>query len=111
MAEVEFQTIKSETIKFGNNNFIEVARKKAITPDGENEFVAISRGFYAPDGTPRFKKSFTIPNNQEVVNFVSEKVKEMAAGMTSAQPAEAPASAPASEEAAPEQPAEESSQE
>ena len=52
MAEgsVEFQTIKSEEIKFGKNNFLELARKKAITPEGENEFLAISRGFFLPDG-------------------------------------------------------------
>lgn len=107
MVEVEFQTIKAETIKFGNNNFIEVARKKAITSQGENEFVAISRGFYAPDGSPRFKKSFTIPSNPEVINFVVEKIKEMAAGLTPTQPAEAPTEVPVSEEAAPEQPSEE----
>lgn len=75
----DFQTIKAEEIKFGNNNFIEVARKKAVTQQGENEFVAISRGFFAPDGSKRFKRSFTIPDNQEVVDFVCSKVKEMAA--------------------------------
>ena len=76
---VEFQTIKAEEVKFGNNNFIEVARKRAVTPEGQNEFVAISRGFFAPDGSKRFKRSFTIPDNMEVVNFVCEKIKEMAA--------------------------------
>ncbi|HIJ98849.1 TPA: hypothetical protein H1005_02805 [archaeon] len=76
---VEFQTLKAEEVKFGNNNFIEVARKKAVTPEGENEFVAISRGFFAPDGSKRFKRSFTIPDNAEVVDFVCEKIKEMAA--------------------------------
>ncbi len=75
---VEFQTLKAEEIKFGNNNFIEVARKKAVTPQGENEFVAISRGFFAPDGSKRFKRSFTIPDNMEVVDFVCAKIKEMA---------------------------------
>ena len=54
---VEFQTIKAEEVKFGKNNFLEIARKKAITEDGENEFIAISRGFFLPDGTKRFKKS------------------------------------------------------
>ena len=31
---VQFETIKAEEIKFGNNNFLEVARKKAITDEG-----------------------------------------------------------------------------
>lgn len=74
MAEkVEFQTIKAEETKFGTNNFIEVARKKAISERGENEFVSISRGFFAPDGTKRFTKSIAIP--VEVVDFVAEKLK------------------------------------
>lgn len=77
---VEFQTIKAEEVKFGNNNFIEVARKKAVTPEGDNEFIAISRGFFAPDGSKRFKRSFTVPDNMEVIDFVCTKIKEMASG-------------------------------
>ncbi|MFQ6010399.1 MAG: hypothetical protein ACE5J7_04755 [Candidatus Aenigmatarchaeota archaeon] len=74
MAEkVEFQTIKAEETKFGTNNFIEVARKKAISERGENEFISVSRGFFAPDGTKRFTKSIAIP--VEVVDFVAEKLK------------------------------------
>ncbi len=74
---VEFQTIKAEEVKFGNNNFIEVARKKAIAPNGENEFIAVSRGFFAPDGSKHFKRSFTVPDNVVVVDFVCKKIKEM----------------------------------
>ncbi len=74
---VEFETIKAEEIKFGNSNFIEVARKKAITPQGESEFISISRGFYLLDKEKRYRKSFTVPISEDVVNFVSEKLKEM----------------------------------
>ena len=92
---VEFETIKAEEVPFGNNNFIEVARKRAIAPEGTNEFVAISRGFFAPDGTKRFKKSFTIPDAPEVVEFICARIKEMAAipSETPAAPTEAPAEA------------------
>ena len=76
---VEFETIKAEEIKFGNNNFIEVARKKAITEEGENEFISLSRGFFAQTGERRYRKSFTIPPEASVVDFISEKVKEMLA--------------------------------
>ena len=71
---VEFQTVKSEEVKFGKNNFLEIARKKAITQDGENEFLAISRGFFLPDGTKRFKKSIALPDDPEVKKFVVEKI-------------------------------------
>ena len=74
---VEYQTIKAEEVKFGNNDFIEVARKKAISESGENEFISISRGFMMMDGTKRDRKSFTVPIQKEVVEFVTKKLKEM----------------------------------
>ncbi len=78
MAEnVEFQTIKAEEVKFGKNNFLEIARKKAVTEEGANEFVAISRGFFLPDGTKRFKKSIAIPDEDAVKTFIAEKIKSV----------------------------------
>ncbi|MCD6275046.1 MAG: hypothetical protein J7J15_03440 [Candidatus Aenigmarchaeota archaeon] len=75
---VEFETLKSEEIKFGNNNFIEIARKLAKGDDGENEFLQIARGFFAPDGSKRYKKSIAIPaDNEELKEFISEKIKEL----------------------------------
>lgn len=74
---VEFQTVKAEEIKFGKNNFLEVARKKAIAEEGENEFIAISRGFFLPDGSKRFKKSLAIPDEKEIRDFVSKKLAEL----------------------------------
>ncbi len=74
---VQFETIKSEEVKFGNNNFIEVARKKAITETGENEFISISRGFYAQSGDKKYRKSFTVPLDQNVVDFVAKTLKEV----------------------------------
>jgi hypothetical protein len=74
---VEFETIKSEEFKFGNSSFIEVARKKAISPRGENEFISISRGFYMLENQKRYNKSISLPISKEVVDFVSEKIKEM----------------------------------
>lgn len=76
-SEVKFDTVKAEEVKFGKNNFIEVARKKAIVEDGENEFIAISRGFFLPDGTKRFKKSIAIPDDKEIRSFISKHVKDI----------------------------------
>jgi hypothetical protein len=72
---VEFQTLKAEEVKFGKNNFLEIARKKAVTEEGENEFIAISRGFFLPDGTKRFKKSIAIPDQDDVKTFIADKIK------------------------------------
>jgi hypothetical protein len=76
--KVEFETVTSEKKPFGKNNFLEVARKKAKTEDGQvNEFISVSRGYFLPDGTERFKKSLTIPDDPEIKNFVAEKIKSM----------------------------------
>ncbi len=74
---VNFETIKAEKKEFGRNNFLEVARKKAITDDGENEFISVSRGYFLPDGSERFKKSLTIPDDDELKKFVSEMILEL----------------------------------
>ncbi len=67
---VEFETIEAKETKFGKNNFLEIARKKAKTETGENEFIAISRGFFTPTGERRYKKSVALPVDGEVIDFV-----------------------------------------
>jgi hypothetical protein len=76
-AKVEFETLNAERVNFGRNNFLEVARKKAVTDDGVNEFISVSRGYFLPDGSARFKKSLTIPDDVEIRNFVAEHIKTM----------------------------------
>jgi len=76
-ASVEFETIGAERKNFGRNNFLEVARKKAVTDDGVNEFISVSRGYFLPDGSARFKKSLTIPDDDELKNFVSDMIKNL----------------------------------
>jgi hypothetical protein len=73
---VTFETVKAEEVKFGKNNFLEVARKKATSEQGENEFIAISRGFFLPDGTKKFKRSIAIPDQDEIKEFISRKIME-----------------------------------
>jgi len=74
---VEFITISADKVNFGKNNFIEVARKKAVSEDGENEFISLTRGYYLPDGTERFKKSITVPDEEEVKSFIVDKIKSI----------------------------------
>ncbi len=74
---VEFETMKAEEVKFGKNNFIEVARKKAKAETGENEFIAISRGFFLPDGTKRFKRSIAVPDDKDIREFIARTVQSL----------------------------------
>jgi len=71
---VEFETIKKEEVPFGRNNFIEVSRKKAKTDEGENEFIAISRGYYLPDGSQRWKASIALPTDKEKIERIAELI-------------------------------------
>lgn len=74
---VDFETLKCEEIKFGNNNFLEISRKIAKTEEGETEFIQIARGFFAPDKSKRYKKSIAVPDNDEIKDFIVEKIKEI----------------------------------
>ena len=71
---VEFETVRAKEVSFGKNNFIEVARKKAKTPQGENEFISISRGYHLPDGTKRWKASIALPQEKEKLEEIAELI-------------------------------------
>ncbi len=77
MAKVEFQTIKAEEVKFGRNSFVEIARKIAKTEEGENEFVSISKGFFTPDGSKRFRTSISLPKEPDVLAEIADKIKNV----------------------------------
>ena len=73
---VEFETIKSEEVKFGRNNFIEISRKKAVTNGTDVEFVSIARGFYLPDGEKCWKGSITLPSEKEKREQIADLIKK-----------------------------------
>jgi hypothetical protein len=72
---VEFETLKSKEVKFGKNSFIEISKRKVKTPVGENEFIAISRGFYTTDNTKRFRASIALPNEKDKREKIAEIIK------------------------------------
>ncbi|PKK85753.1 MAG: hypothetical protein CVT48_04105 [Thermoplasmata archaeon HGW-Thermoplasmata-1] len=73
----EFETVKTEIVEFGRNNFIEVARKKAITTDGEKEFISVSRGYYMDDNSKRWKSSITLPDDSDKREKIAEWIKKL----------------------------------
>ena len=72
---VEFETIKSKEVKFGKNSFIEISKRKVKTPVGENEFIAISRGYYMPDNTKRWRSSIALPSEKDKRAKIAEIIK------------------------------------
>ena len=74
---VEFETKNSKEVKFGNNKFLEVARKVAKTPEGENEFISISKGFVVPTGQKRFKNALGFPAEKEILDGLVEALQSI----------------------------------
>lgn len=72
-----FETIRAEKVNFGRNNFLEIARKRARTSEGTNEFISVTRGYYLPDKSERFKRSLTIPDDAEVRAFVADMIRTL----------------------------------
>ena len=74
---VEFKTLKSKEIKFGKNSFIEISKRRVITPVGENDFIAVSRGYYLPDKTKRWRASIALPNEKEKREQIAKLITSM----------------------------------
>ena len=72
---VEFETLKSKEIKFGKNSFIEISKRRVKTPIGENEFIAISRGYYLPDNSKRWRASIALPNEKDKREKIADILK------------------------------------
>jgi len=85
---VDFETIDSTEVKFGNNNFIEVGKKKAVTDEGENVFISLSRGFFTQEGERRYKKNFALPNDAGVVTQIIEALQKLDVDEKEEEPAE-----------------------
>ena len=72
---VEFKTKKAKEIKFGKNSFIEISKRTVKTPTGENEFIAISRGYYMPDKTKRWRASIALPSEKDIREKIADLIK------------------------------------
>ena len=75
---VDFETIEFKNVPFGKNNFIEVARKRAVLGNGgQSEFISISRGYFTNNDEKRYKNSVTIPLDEEVRKQIAQNILEI----------------------------------
>ena len=74
---VEFETIEVKEVKFGNNKFLEVARKRAKTEEGENEIISVQKGFIDAQGQKRFSKGLGFPAQKEIVDGLIEALQNI----------------------------------
>ncbi len=73
---VEFETVESDEVSFGDDEFIQIGLKKAVSEDGEEEFIDLARGNYTEDGSKRVKNNFSIPLEEDVVSFLVEQLPQ-----------------------------------
>lgn len=78
---VDYKTLKAEEIKYGTNNFIEIARKEV---DG-NEFISLSKGYFTPDGQRRYKTGLGFPDEGGIANFLVDAIAKMSKDKTEPQ--------------------------
>ena len=65
---VEFVTINETTVKFGDNNFFDIAHKKVIVDDEcDKHFVSITRGYYKDGVDKKYTKALSIPTEDKKV--------------------------------------------
>ena len=48
-----------------------------MTPVGENEFIAISRGYYLPDNSKGWRASIALPNDKSKRDQIAKLIKTM----------------------------------
>lgn len=74
-----FETIEKHETEFGNNNFVQVARKVAQNEDDDSstEFIALTRGYLDAQGSRRYKTNLTLPPEPELVGFVKEALQDV----------------------------------
>ena len=80
---VRFETIASQLKEFGQNNFIEISRNKAVSDTGENEFITISRGYFRVNfemdqrDEKIYRKSVTVPDLPEMKEFIKDYIDKV----------------------------------
>lgn len=72
-----FETLEKRETEFGNNDFLQVARKVARSEDSETEFVALTRGYLDSQGSRRYKTNLTMPPEPRVVDFTATSLMEV----------------------------------
>ncbi|PSG97392.1 hypothetical protein BRD56_05580 [Thermoplasmatales archaeon SW_10_69_26] len=74
-----FETIEKHETEFGNNNFVQVARKiaKGEDDDSSTEFISLTRGYLDAQGSRRYKTNLSLPPEPDLVGFVKDALEDV----------------------------------
>lgn len=73
MEKPEFKTLKKFEKTYGRY-FVEIALKEV---EEGNQFISFAKGVVDLRGNRRYRKTFGIPNTDEMKKFVTDSVKEI----------------------------------
>ncbi|MEM3399298.1 MAG: hypothetical protein QXP42_00525 [Candidatus Micrarchaeia archaeon] len=75
---VDYETVETKEIRYGNRNFLEIAKKK--TSEGA-VFISISKGWFPTENEKRFKNGIGFPAEPELIDKVIASLQSMKAGL------------------------------
>ena len=71
-----YQTLKEERKQFGRNHYLEVSRQKLQEPGADAaEFILVTRGWIEKDGSKKWSRFVTLPDDPEMVKWLAEKLQ------------------------------------
>jgi hypothetical protein len=78
MAQTQYETLHENLRRFGKTGFLEVSRKRVAAHEGGSpgeEFILVTRGFFAQDGTKKWTRFVTLPDDAETRAWLADALK------------------------------------
>lgn len=69
-----YETLREDTLRFGANGYLEVARKRLVEAGEASEFVLLTRGFVEADGRKRWTRFVTLPDDPRTLAWLAESL-------------------------------------
>ena len=71
----EYETLREETRRIGHNGYLEVARRRLVEGGQAVEFLVVTRGFFDADGTKRWTRFVTVPDEAETRAWLADALR------------------------------------
>ena len=72
-----YESVRAESRRFGRNHFLEVSRKKLVEEGRATEFVLVARGYVDKDGTRRWSRFITVPDEDEMKEWLAQAILQV----------------------------------
>lgn len=72
-----YETLREETMTFGANGYLELARKRLVEGDEATEFLLLTRGFLDAQGEKRWTRFVTLPDEHQAREWLVEALRRV----------------------------------